>query len=343
MRRALACRSASCNARRANRAPPRRRWSEDVQRAHGDLEPFARRTEPVRNRHAAAGEAKRGERMRSDDLDAPGNRQPRRVGIDDEGGQTASAGRRTGAGEHHVEIGDAAVGNPGLGPVQHIVLAVAPRAAGDRRHVGPGIGLGQREGGNRIAAPDARQVGRSQRVAAGNRYGPAPQSLHGEGEVGEPAMEGEHLAQNADRAQIDSGRARAARRHGVGQPAGRPHFTHETPAHRIGVGGVRPVAKRVACPPRRVARQRTVRLVEERPAQMGETSCLLRRERALLHASSPNALPESRRARTERLFISNDDSFKKSIGANRNRPLTVRLGLTRTRLTNVPRAGQNER
>jgi hypothetical protein len=41
--------------------------------------------------------------------------QARRAGIDDEGGDAAAAGQAVGLGEHAVEIGHAAVADPGLG------------------------------------------------------------------------------------------------------------------------------------------------------------------------------------------------------------------------------------
>ena len=44
---------------------------------------------------------------------------PGRAGLDQEGGDAARAGRFAGAGEDHIEIGDAAVGDEGL-------LAVEP-------------------------------------------------------------------------------------------------------------------------------------------------------------------------------------------------------------------------
>ena len=58
--------------------------AEHVQRLHGELEAFAFGAEPLRYRHAAALEGERGQRMRRDDVDAPGDREARRVRVDDE-------------------------------------------------------------------------------------------------------------------------------------------------------------------------------------------------------------------------------------------------------------------
>ena len=69
--------------------------------------------------------------------------------------------RLAGAREHDVEVGDAAVGDPGLLAVEHVGVAVLARGARHRRDVGAGVRLGQRERRDRLAARDARQVARA--------------------------------------------------------------------------------------------------------------------------------------------------------------------------------------
>ena len=68
---------------------------------------------------------------------------------------------RTGIGVGLDQQGKAAaverVGNPGLGAVDHIVIAVPPGDRADRLEVGPGIGLGQREPAANFAAGEFGQ------------------------------------------------------------------------------------------------------------------------------------------------------------------------------------------
>jgi hypothetical protein len=119
--------------------------------------------------HAAAVEAQPCQRVRRDDLDALGDLQPRRAGLDHEGREAARTRCFAGAGEDDVEVGDAAVGDPGLLAVQH---RSAPSRVGTRawpRHVGAGVGLGQGEGRDRLAAGHARQPART--LLAGARPG----------------------------------------------------------------------------------------------------------------------------------------------------------------------------
>ena len=102
--------------------------AENVERRHRDLEAFARAAETIGQRNAAAGEAKRRQRVRRDDLDAAGDLETGRVRVDDEGGKPLGAGRLAGAREHDVVVGDPAVGNPGL----HTVNAHVRRPIQDR-------------------------------------------------------------------------------------------------------------------------------------------------------------------------------------------------------------------
>ena len=117
-------------------------------------------------RHPAILEAQGRERMRRDQRDALGDREARRVGIDDEGGQALGAGALARAREHDVEVGDAAVRDPGLAAVQDEALAVGRGGRGDRRDVGAGRLLGQGEGCDLAAFARRRKVGAALLLAA---------------------------------------------------------------------------------------------------------------------------------------------------------------------------------
>ena len=64
------------------------------------------------------------------------------------------------------DVGGGAVGDEHLGAVDHVVVAVAHGARADGRHVAAAAGLGDRDGGERLAAADGRQVLLLERLAA---------------------------------------------------------------------------------------------------------------------------------------------------------------------------------
>ena len=76
------------------------------------------------SRHRDALEFQPRQRMRRDDIDALGDRKARQVGRDQKGRKPLGAGAFAGSREHDIEIGDAAVGDPGLLAVEHIAVAV---------------------------------------------------------------------------------------------------------------------------------------------------------------------------------------------------------------------------
>ena len=105
------------------------------------------------------GEARNGRHRAqvADHIDALGHTQPRRVGVDDEGGDALGARRLAGAREHDILVGETGVGDPRLRAVQHIAVVAGRR----RRHahvgdVGAAFGLGNRK---RRDAPSRRDVG----------------------------------------------------------------------------------------------------------------------------------------------------------------------------------------
>ena len=150
-------------------------------------------------------EAQARQRVRRDHVDALGDLEARRAGIDDEGRDAARARRFAGAREHDVEVGDAAVGDPGLLAVEHVASSPSTRALqAMRRHVGAGLGLGQREGGDRLAARHARQVALPSAAACPRRLmAPRAQALHREREVGQAGVARQRLADQADGARVD--------------------------------------------------------------------------------------------------------------------------------------------
>ena len=103
------------------------RRAEHVEHRHGDAEAVAGLADQRGGRHATPSKAQARQRMRRDDLEPLGDRQPRRVGGHEEGGEALGAGRLAGAGEDDVEVGDAAVGDPGLLAVEQVAVAVARR------------------------------------------------------------------------------------------------------------------------------------------------------------------------------------------------------------------------
>ena len=80
-----------------------------------------------------------------------GRRQPGRLGV---GEQTRDPARAVGAGadEQVVEVRDSPVGDPGLGPVDDVGVAVADGTAGQRSSVGARAWLGQAVRPQQLAA-----------------------------------------------------------------------------------------------------------------------------------------------------------------------------------------------
>ncbi len=78
-----------------------------------------------------------------------------------------------GAGEDDVAIGDPAVRDPGLDAVDDVAVPVAPRRGREGGDVGAGLGLGQRERGDRPPGRDlaeaARPAGRPSRTGSRGR------------------------------------------------------------------------------------------------------------------------------------------------------------------------------
>ena len=213
--------------KRAAGKPQRRRAdrrAEHVERRHRDLEAFAWRAQQVLGRHLGAVERKRADRMRRHQVDHLRDLESGRSRLDHECRQALGARCLAGAGEHDVKVGDAGIGDPGLGPVEAPLVAIAAGRRGKCGDVGAGLGFGQSERRDARALGHRRQptallLGRAEQA---DRTGAEP--LHGEGEVGKAGMPRQHLAADAQAARIElavGGRGAAAG--GGGEEAVLPH------------------------------------------------------------------------------------------------------------------------
>ena len=174
-------------------------------------------------------------------------------------------GRLAGAREHDVEIGDAAVGDPGLLAVENVAVAELPRCQFDIGDVGARLRLGEREGGDGVAAARAFEPVALFGIAE-QADRPGTQALHGEGEIGQPIVARQRLAHQTQRAHIERrGRVRIGR--GVRQQAIAAKSRHEIAAGDVHIG----VVDRQVCraPALDVFRQRAMALFKERPREEG--------------------------------------------------------------------------
>ncbi len=143
-----------------------------------------------------------GQRMRRNHIEPFGDAQSGTVAGHDKRGKAFGARGFAGAREIHIEIGDAAIGNPGFFSNQHIMITVAARGHRDIGNVGAGLRLGQREGGDGLARSRALEPGALLHIAKqADRAGAQP--LHGEGEVGEAVVARQRFAHQTERAHIE--------------------------------------------------------------------------------------------------------------------------------------------
>ena len=102
-----------------------------VEDAHRDPEALALGAEQVVGRHAAAVEDELTGRRSGDPhlrLE-PSDLEPGRIGLDEEGGDPGVARLRVGLGEDRVQVRDAGVRDEALAAVEHVLVAVVPRAS----------------------------------------------------------------------------------------------------------------------------------------------------------------------------------------------------------------------
>jgi hypothetical protein len=147
----------------------------------------------------------------------------------------------TTAGKHHVEVGDAAVRDPGLAAVQNGVVPFNAGAALHGGYVRARIRFAERKGGNRLTAGHLGQVTLLLLGCAGQADGAGTQALHCKCEVGKTRVAGERLADQADGAGVDriTGATVGCATHGVFQPAGRAQLAHQRFAFGIHIVAMR--------------------------------------------------------------------------------------------------------
>src|SRR5271167_1044361 len=96
--------------------------------------------------------------MGCDHADALRDPEARVVRVYDERRKALCTGCLARAHKDDVMIGDAAVRNPGLAPIDHVMVALAPSRTLERRDVGATLGFGKGEGRDLLARCDAREI-----------------------------------------------------------------------------------------------------------------------------------------------------------------------------------------
>ena len=147
----------------------------------------------------------------------------------------------------------------------------------------PGVGLRQRERGDRPALAHGRQPARLLGVAAGERDRAAAEPLQREREIGETVVVGERLARDAKRARIERRKRAAVRcRNAIAQEARRAERAHERAAAAVDVGVIAAVVERRRRPRAELRRERAV-VSRRRTASRDATGrCLVSLELRLL-------------------------------------------------------------
>ncbi len=237
--------------------------AENIERRHGDLESFAGRADHGGGRNGDALEFQPRQRMRRNDIDALGDGKARQFSRQQKRREALGAGTFAGAREHHVEIGDAAVGNPGFFAVEHKTVAVARGGQRDIGDIGAGLLLGQRESGNGAAAARAFEPVALLGIAEqADRAG--AEALHGESEIRQAIVTRQRLANEAERAHVER-----CRRVGIGRGVREPAVAAEL-LHQIAAGGidVAVICRQVGrAPLLEASGQRAMAVGEERPAE----------------------------------------------------------------------------
>ncbi len=207
--------------------------------------------------------------MRRDRLDAFGDCEAGRVGENHEGGNAACAGRFAGAGKDGVDVGNAAVRDPGFLAIEHEVITVAASCTGHRRHIRSRLGFGKRKGGNPLAAGDLLQNRPLQRLGAGKADRAGAEPLHGEGEVGKAVGIGKGLANEAERAAVDVfAHAAEGFRHAMAKHACAAQRCDQMFAGGIGVCMINSAEAATGYEVIQLSGKRAVAVVVERPVEM---------------------------------------------------------------------------
>ena len=216
------------------------RGAKDVECSHRHFETLAWRAQHLRIRDAAIFKAQASERVGSDDFNALGNFESGRGGIDDERGDRAGARRFTGPCEQNVEVGDAAVGDPGLFAVQDVRVTIAARFALQGGDVGARVEFGKSECGDGGAFNDPRQILLFMKGRSEKRDSAGAEALHGKGKISKTGMPGKNFANETNGAGVDGvrGGAISDAANGVLQPAAFAELPDQRAACGVDVRGV---------------------------------------------------------------------------------------------------------
>jgi hypothetical protein len=246
------------------------RGAEDIQGLHGHLEALSFLPQPTVDRNPAIPEAQRGQRVRRDDLEALGDFQTRRVCVHHKSTHALRTLAARRAGEDHIEVGNAAVGNPGFLPVEHISVALEADFGGHGPHIGAGIRLGEGKCRDELALGHPGQVVALLLGRAVQGNGPGAQALHGEGEVGQAVVIGQGLADQADRGGVNGVEypAESPPPDGVARPAALSQQPHQLAAGAVHVG-LFASGQVSRCPGLQLVGQRAVPGLEKGPVEVG--------------------------------------------------------------------------
>src|SRR6185312_12950146 len=158
-----------------------------VERSECDTHPLAWNADNTGRGHPAIRERHRADRMRSCDVTARSDSEPRRRCVDDERDVPAVL-RLLEATEYDVEVRDACVRYPALFPVDDIRITVARRRRAHRAHIRAGIGFRYCESSNRLAGRNAGKVASFELVGTEQRNRAGAQALQRKNEIGDPRV-----------------------------------------------------------------------------------------------------------------------------------------------------------
>ena len=206
-------------------------------------------------------------------VDALRDREAWGVGIDHEGADAAGGDgavrarlRGAGAREHAVEVGDAAVGDPGLLAVQHVLVAVAARAALQwRRHPSRRQARTARTRPPPSPLPPAAGSAAAAPREPASEMAPLPRPCMAKAKSARPSCQASvsRISASARTSKRCRRRRTAAVRHAVARPARLPE--RHAPASRqrcihrrrgLRAGGARPAKRCAAQASRRCASSR---------------------------------------------------------------------------------------
>ena len=144
-----------------------------------------------------------------------------------------------------------------------------PRRGGQRRDIGAGLDLAERESRNPGAGGNARQIALLELIRTGKRDGTAAEALHGKGEIGEPAVPRQRFAgdHQVTRLQRVMGAATGGG-NAILEPAGGAERPHPAHAGCVDIIAVSDIGSGIAGPLVDLVGESAMFRVEERQPQM---------------------------------------------------------------------------